>query len=286
VTKTAFLLTLIVTALASIPAPAQPLRVFVSGLGSDSNPCTEAQPCRTFQKAHDTAAANGEIQVLDPAGYGALTISKGISIQGHGFGAIAQTCGNCAAITVSVTTSDQVSLNGLLIDGAGKGQIGISFLSGPSVQILNSVIRNFSYAGIYDVTSTNGSNLLVEDTVASDNATYGINVCPGEGVQAVTHKATLNRFTANSNQYGVQVACDGGSTTIANSVLSNNTIAGLWSRPNGLTFLAKSVISGNQTGVLFSGAGVFGTVNSYGDNYIRDNTTPVNGSSLTPVTMQ
>ena len=87
-TKTAFLLALIVTALVNMPAHAQ-LRVFVSGLGSDTNPCTESQPCRTFQKAHDTAAANGEMQVLDPAGYGPLTITKGISIQAHGFGGIA-----------------------------------------------------------------------------------------------------------------------------------------------------------------------------------------------------
>jgi hypothetical protein len=78
VTRTAFLLTLIVAAFASMPAQAQ--RVFVSGLGLDSNPCTVTQPCRSFQHAHDTVAANGEIDVLDPAGYGPLTITHGISI--------------------------------------------------------------------------------------------------------------------------------------------------------------------------------------------------------------
>ena len=54
-TKTAFLLTLIATAIASMPANAQQVRAFVSGEGSDGNPCTLAQPCRTFQRAHDTA---------------------------------------------------------------------------------------------------------------------------------------------------------------------------------------------------------------------------------------
>jgi hypothetical protein len=82
-TKTAFLLTLILMVLASMPARAQ--RVFVSSTGLDTNPCTRTEPCRTFQKAFNTVPANGEIDVLDPADYGQLTITHGISIQGHGF---------------------------------------------------------------------------------------------------------------------------------------------------------------------------------------------------------
>ena len=78
-----------VAILAAPPAEAQPTRVFVAAQGLDTNPCTFAQPCRTFQKAHDTVAAGGEIDVLDPAGYGTVLISKAISIQGHGFAGIA-----------------------------------------------------------------------------------------------------------------------------------------------------------------------------------------------------
>ena len=143
-TRTAFLLTLVVTALASMPAHAQ--RVFVSGLGVDTNPCTVTQPCRTFQQAYNTAPANGEINVLDPADYGPLTITHGISIQAHGFGGITAASGN--AITISVTTSDPVTLNGLLIDGGGAGNYGIFITSGASVQILNSIIRHFVF-GIF-----------------------------------------------------------------------------------------------------------------------------------------
>jgi hypothetical protein len=163
-TKTAVLLALIVTALASMPAEAQ--RVFVSGLGSDSNPCTVNQPCRTFQQAYNTVPANGQIDVLDPAGYGALTITHGISIQGHGWGSITAASG--AAITISVTTSDPVTLNGLVLDGLGTGDLGISITSGPSVQILNSVVRRFNI-GIRDFTTTNGANRLIEDTVVADS---------------------------------------------------------------------------------------------------------------------
>jgi hypothetical protein len=157
-TKTAILLALAITALVSSAAHAQQ-RVFVSGHGLDTNPCTVTQPCRTFQQAHDTAAVNGEIDVLDPAGYGPLTISKGISIQAHGFGGITMTAGSPnAAITINVTTSDPVTLNGLLIDGGGTGYFGINITSGRSVQILGSVVRHF-FLGIYDETSTGGSDL-------------------------------------------------------------------------------------------------------------------------------
>jgi Periplasmic copper-binding protein (NosD) len=238
-TKTAFLLTLAVTALASMSAHAQPLRVFVSGLGLDTNPCTVSQPCRTFQQAYNTAAANAEIDVLDPAGYGPLTITHGISIQAHGFGGITQATAGATAITVSVTTGDPVTLNGLLIEGGGTGQFGIHITSGPSVQILNSVVRHFA-AGILNSTSTNGSNLLIEDTVASDNMT-GFHLQPSPS--NVT--ATLNRVTSNNNETGVTIAS--GTTTIANSVMSNNSQVGLLCQD--ICYLAKMVISGNVTGV-------------------------------------
>jgi Right handed beta helix region len=262
--KTAFLVALTVTALASMPAHAQQ-RVFVSGLGVDTNPCSVTQPCRTFQHAHDTFPANSEIEVVDPAGYGPLTITHGISIQGHGFGGIFAAAGD--AITVSVATSDPVTLNGLLIDGRGTGVTGFKLTSGPSVQILNSVVRHFN-VGINDHRSTTGSNLLIEDTIASDNGLVGITT-------GANPHATLNRITADNNaSTGVSV---NGHATISNSVISNNFV-GL--QNGGVTWLAKNVISGNGTGVV---AGP--TVNSYGDNYIRDNTTPVAGV-LTPVTTQ
>jgi Right handed beta helix region len=265
-TKTALLLAFIVTALASMPAHA---RVFVSGHGLDTNPCTVTQPCRTFQQAFNTAPVNDEIDVLDPAGYGPLVITRGISIQAHGFGGITQpaSCPTCAAITISVTTGEPVTLSGLILDGAGTGMFGINITSGPSVQILNSVVRHFQ-TGIINGTSTNGANLLIEDTIASDNIVAGIIINPG-GANA---KATLNRITANDNGYGVGNLSD---MTIANSVLSNNAFEGLRC-DGGVTWLGRNVISGNATGVLVGAA----KAESYLDNYIRDNTTPVNGSLI------
>jgi hypothetical protein len=151
------------------------------------------------------------------------------------------------------------------------------------VQILNSVVRHFGGGGIIDNTSTAGANLLIEDTIVSDNRHTGILVNPsGTGAEA-----TLNRITANNNFFGVVldstsgVVIAGKKATISNSVLSNNSMNGLLANPGTVAWLAKTVISGNQTGVNVSG----GFVDSYGDNYIANNTTPVVGS-LTPVMTQ
>src|SRR5262245_2868298 len=99
--RTAILVAALTSVLLIPPAPGwTQTRVFVAAQGSDGNPCTFALPCRTFQHAHDTVAAGGEIDVLDPAGYGALTIRKAISIQGHGFAGISVTAPAVDAISI------------------------------------------------------------------------------------------------------------------------------------------------------------------------------------------
>jgi hypothetical protein len=91
----------------------------VSGLGSDSNPCTRTQPCLTFQAAHDKTAPGGKIDVLDPGGYSAVTITKAISIINDGVGiAGIRTLSGATAITINAGANDQITLRGLTIDGA------------------------------------------------------------------------------------------------------------------------------------------------------------------------
>src|SRR3982750_5050547 len=55
-------------------------RTWVSGVGDDANPCSRTAPCKTFAGAISKTAAGGEINVLDPGGFGAVTITKSISI--------------------------------------------------------------------------------------------------------------------------------------------------------------------------------------------------------------
>src|SRR5579884_3459707 len=61
-------------------ALAQATRTWVSGVGDDANPCSRTAPCKTFAGAISKTAAGGEINVLDPGGFGAVTITKSITI--------------------------------------------------------------------------------------------------------------------------------------------------------------------------------------------------------------
>src|SRR6201984_3508840 len=76
--------TLLVICVWSSAAQAQASRTWVSGVGDDANPCSRTAPCKTFAGAISKTAAGGEIDALDPAGYGAVTITKGITIDGGG----------------------------------------------------------------------------------------------------------------------------------------------------------------------------------------------------------
>src|SRR5215472_3336980 len=126
---------------------AQAQRVFVSATGSDGNPCSFASPCRSFQHAHDVAPAHGEIDVLDPAGYGAVTITKAISIQGHGFSGITVASG-ATGITINAGSSDAITLNGLIIDGAHVGANGVVLNSGGGLTVTNCVVQNLTAHGV------------------------------------------------------------------------------------------------------------------------------------------
>jgi hypothetical protein len=181
-------------------AQAASTRVFVAAQGSDSNPCTFAAPCRTFQHAHDVVAANGEIDVLDPAGYGALTITKAISIQGHGFSGISSTAGN--SITVNAATTDAVFLNGLLLDGVGTGSFGIVVNSGAHIGIIDCVVRNYASDGIY-VHVSQQAIVLISNVVASNNQGAGIHLAAAGSSNL---RVVLDRITASDNWiYGLAV---------------------------------------------------------------------------------
>src|SRR5579883_3541898 len=102
-------------------ASALPTRTWVSGKGSDSGSCSLASPCRTFAYAIAQTAAGGEIDVLDPAGYGALTITQSISIVNDGVGEAGVQAGSGgAAITINAGASDVIQLRGLTIEGRSE----------------------------------------------------------------------------------------------------------------------------------------------------------------------
>jgi hypothetical protein len=149
-------------------------RIWVSGKGADVAGCAAAtNPCRTLQYAHNNLSPGGQIYVLDPSGYGGVTITKPISIINDGVGdVIVETAGaGQTTITINAGPNDAVNLRGLLIEGNGGSPIGIQFNSGQSLSIENCVIRDVTQTGIAFTPSlcvlNTGPTLLAHSTTAT-----------------------------------------------------------------------------------------------------------------------
>src|SRR5215472_10040235 len=125
------------------------VRTFVSAAtGSDGNPCSRTAPCRSFQHAHDVTNAGGEINTLDPGGYGTVTITKSISIvSGLGEAGVLVPSGGYGII-INAGANDTVNLRGLIIEGGGVGVTGIGLIQAKSLVIENCVVRNLTSSGI------------------------------------------------------------------------------------------------------------------------------------------
>src|SRR6202140_5282637 len=125
---------LLVPFLASAPAHAQATRTWVSGVGDDANPCNRTAPCKTFAGAISKTAAGGEINCLDPGGFGALTIPKSIVISCE-TGTAAVLVSGTNGIVVQVGASDNVYLRGLDFEGLTTGLSGILFNSAGTLHV-------------------------------------------------------------------------------------------------------------------------------------------------------
>src|SRR5256885_15896980 len=157
-------------------AQAQACRTWVSGVGDDLNPCSRTAPCKTFAGAISKTAAGGEIDALDPAGYGAVTITKAITIDGGG--------GQVASVLVSGTNgivvqanaqTDVVILRNLRINGIGSGLNGIRFLSGKDLNVENCFIFGFTQNGVdIALNQAFAASAHIIDTLLKNNAGVGI----------------------------------------------------------------------------------------------------------------
>jgi hypothetical protein len=304
--KIAFLLTLLVIVLVCLlpaaPAQAQAARTFLSAAGSDSNNCTNvATPCRHLATAFAATAANGEIYVLDPANYGSLTITRAVSIEGHGWASIAPVSGG-NAITINANPGDRINIIGVVLDGTAiANTVGIQFNSGAELHVVDCVVRNFMGSGVAFV-PTISSALMVSNTFIAANAFQGVLVAPQAA--NLTVQAVLNRVELHSNFRGVYVYDYGNSggtidVSAVDTVASNNTTNGFEVEssavsspvahfslvrataaknggagvaaegPQSTIRLAHSLLTGNGQGWQQSGGSL---VLSYGNNFIDGNT--------------
>jgi hypothetical protein len=306
----------LVATIASTGAYALANRTFVSGSGSDANPCSLAAPCRSFAGAILQTSPGGEIAVLDTAGYGAVTITKAVSIvneEGVEAGVTTSAAGD--AITITAGATDVVNLHGLTLVGGGVGTNGITINSAGSVNIQNTVIRGFTQNGINMVVTGSGtSNLSVIDTTVSNN-TNGVLVQPAG--DNLTGRAVFKRVQAIGNT-AVGLLVVGGAGAESSHVKS--TAIDTLASGNGVDGFAATATSGlanstdfelincqaveNGTGVLSNNATVNiflaqttiadnpingydnsgGTIWSFGNNYIAPNNT--NHGSLAPIGQQ
>lgn len=220
-TLTLILAVLVCLTLAS-GASAQATRTWVSGVGDDVNPCSRTAPCKTFAGAISKTAANGEISVLDPGGFGAVTITKSIAIVADGSeGGILASLVNGIIINGAGVN---VTLRGLTIEGAGNGINGIRFLNGSSLHIEDCAIQGFATVGI-SIESTAASEVYIVNTQVRRNnggTGGGILFKPAATGSVV---AVLDRVTINDNRYGVRVE-DRSTVTVTNSVSSGSTTNG------------------------------------------------------------
>src|SRR5262245_26993218 len=164
------------------PAAAQASRTWVSAVGDDFNPCSRTAPCKTFAGAFSHTADGGEINCLDPGGFGAVTITKSVTINCPSTGtAGVLATGGLNGITINTAANSEVLLQGLDIDGQGSGTNGVHILSAAKVTIQSCSIRNFTANGANLAGPARARVVIMDSPPLSNNARVNI---PAAGGQA------------------------------------------------------------------------------------------------------
>lgn len=305
-----FFLIVTCSALWVAPAEAQATRTWVSGVGDDANPCSRTAPCKTFAGAISKTAAGGEISTLDPGGFGAVTITKSISITNDNSGEAGILSSGTNGIIIN-GAGIVVHLRGLVIDGAGgsPGLNGIRILNAAQVDIQNCVVKNFN-AGApngfgVDFQSSADTQLNISDTVfaanggspgggavsiyltGSGNATATLTRVVAEGnvrglrfetTTAATINATIFETTSAGGTFGDGIAAFSTAgavqVMVADSIVSNNVVGARAVGASAAIRFSNVEITGNGTGLVTTSGG---QLLSYGNNHIDGNT--ANGPS-------
>src|SRR3954452_16214083 len=192
---------LVAAMLSVAPASAQATRTWVSGAGDDANPCSRTAPCKTFAGAISKTAGGGEINVLDPGGFGGVTITKSITISST-FEAGVLVSGT-PGITVAAGAADTVVLEGLDIEGLGTGTNGVNFVSGALLVINNCKIHKFATNGVNVNSSTANARTVINKSLILSNATQG-NANSGDVTVAGTSNVVevIDTLLQNNLNYG------------------------------------------------------------------------------------
>jgi len=255
-------------------ANAQATRTWVSGVGDDANPCSRTAPCKTFAGAISKTAPSGEISVLDPGGFGAVNITKALTINGDGTLAAILNSG-VTGIIVNAGANDVVYIRNISINGAGTGLNGIRYIAGKALHVENCNIygQGNNTAGngngiIVALTATAG-NVFVKDTNIKTCAVTGISVATTTGfVAGVLDNVRLeglptgavignNAFVSIRNSLinlctstGVSITGSGTPTGSFDNVMINNNPTAINVGASGIINLSSSVLENNTTAIV------------------------------------
>lgn len=286
-------------------AQAQYTRTWVSGMGDDVNPCSRTAPCKTFAGALSKTAGGGEIDVLDPGGFGQLNITKAITLDGGGGQVASVLASSSSGIVINAGASDRVFIRNMRINGINQvasttATNGIGFNSGLALTVQNCVIHGFLSYGINFQPSIRGE-LTVVDTVLEGDGTVA--TAFGGGIIAATpattggvNKATIRNVTVSTSVSGItagantKMALDsvtvaeggiggGDYGLIANAataemnvirtMISGNQFGGVHASNGATIRMAYSAIVGNNTNGILIDAGSF--VQTFGNNVVAGN---------------
>lgn len=235
-------------------AGAQATRTWVSGVGDDANPCSRTAPCKTFAGAISKTAAGGEIDVLDPGGFGAVTITKSITIDGSGGNIAGVLVSGTNGIVISAGASDVVVLRNLDIDGLNTGLNGIRFIAGGVLNVQHVLVYEFTQAGVdFEPNQASIAQLFVSDSSIHNNGGAGVLVKPAGGAKA---QVSITRVEADDNNVGFDSE-DNARVVIEDSNAMRNNTDGFLNNSvsaSATTFLEGCVSGTNTTGVDSKGA--------------------------------
>jgi Right handed beta helix region len=235
-------------------------RTWVSGVGNDANPCSRTAPCKTFAGALSKTAAKGEINVLDPGGFGGVTITKSISIIADPFmGGVLVSGTN--AIIINAASTDVVTLRGLTIEGVGTGLDGVRILAAKEVHIESSTIMGFVNRGVIVNNSSGNVNLHIRNTIIKNNVGASL---PGGNSGAVllrptgtgTASALIENSHLDQNTFGLRVEANARATMTDSTANDNSTfgVHAFSSTTAASIVLERVVASNNTTGVQAEGS--------------------------------
>jgi hypothetical protein len=284
-------------------ANAQATRTWVSGVGDDANPCSRTAPCKTFAGAISKTAASGEISVLDPGGFGVVTITKAITINGDGTLAGILSAGTTGVI-VNAGANDVVYLRNISINGAGTGLNGIRFLAGKALHVESCNIYGIGNNtagngnGIFVNLVNTGSSLFVKDTNIKTCAVTGITAQTSTGfvggvLEHVRIEGMPTGLLIGNNAFlsvrdslinlnssvGVSITGSGTPTGSFDNVMINNNPTGISVGATSLLNLSSSTLESNSTAI--SSAAPQANLRSSGNNRLLGNTS--DGATLTVI---